>query len=90
MIRAAALCLLLSGCWWDSFTVRPPKPDPFDVHEDMRCEAPCDEAAAPITASPDSAIVSATLEHALRKACETRRRACAEALNRARDARAIK
>lgn len=66
------------------------KPDPVDVHLNEACYAPCTESALPITASPDSAVLSAITEHEYRKQCEVRRQACVQALKRGMDAGVIK
>ena len=58
------------------------KTEPLALQTDASCFAPCTEAAVPITANPDSAVVTAITEHEYRKQCELRRRACADALQR--------
>lgn len=66
------------------------KPDPFDVHLNEACYAPCTEAGAQVTADPDSAVVAAITEHEYRKQCEVRRQACVQALKRGMDAGVIR
>jgi len=89
---------LLTGCnSMRLFT----KPDPFDVKVSPLCNAPCETCdeknPVQVTANPDSALNALATEHLLRticndrvKACETRRTACSDALERAREAQAIK
>jgi hypothetical protein len=94
----AITLLMLCGCnTMRLFT----KPDPFDVHVLPICNAPCEACdeknPVQVTANPDSSLNALTTEHLLRticndrvKSCEVRRTACAEALERAREAQAIR
>jgi len=95
---AAAALLMLTGCnTMRLFT----KPDPFDVKVSPLCNAPCETCdeknPVTVTANPDSSLNALTTEHLLRticngrvKACEQRRTACSDALERAREAQAIR
>lgn len=95
MIRAAILLIvvLLAAC--QPIAV-PLKPDPIDVHVLPECTqaCTCDAPSSIITTDIYSPIDAAVREHDLRKACvaqcEVRRKGCADALDRARKAGAIR
>lgn len=87
--------MLLAGCGNEPRLVAT-KPDPFEAHVLPECTQACTCAASPsvITTDPYSAPNAAVREHDLRKVCvaqcEVRRKACADALDRAQHAGAIK
>ena len=88
-----ASAVLLAGCAAAPPAVFNVKPKLLDVHALPECFVACDQCQngqiAQITTDPDSAVVAAIVEHNARKQCagglalcETRRAACAQALQR--------
>ena len=95
MIRVAAIALLLGAAGCQPLAV-PVKPDPIDVHVPAECTqaCACDVPAPLITLDPYSAVDAALFEHKAGRACvaqcDVRRKGCADALDRARKAGAIR
>jgi len=87
MMRAIALCTLLTGC--NALRILPSKQETLDLHIDPMCYAPCTENGTAVTTDPDSAVVAAIVEYKLRQQCELRRKACSEAIKRGQDAKVI-
>jgi len=87
MMRAIALCILLTGC--NALRILPSKQETLDLHIDPMCYAPCTENGTAVTTDPDSAVVAAIVEYKLRQQCELRRKACSEAIKRGQDAKVI-
>lgn len=94
-MRHAAIALLLAATGCQPVVV-PVKPEPFDVHVLPEClqACACDVTPSVVTTDPYSPLDAATREHDLRKLCvaqcEVRRRACADALERAHKAGVIR
>ena len=85
---------VIAGCVPQA--VVPVKSDPIDVHVPPECQAACtcDVPAVAITENPYSGVDAAVFEHKKGKACvaqcDTRRKGCADAIARGREAGAIK
>lgn len=94
-MRAPAIALLLAAAGCQPVAV-PVKPDPIDVHVPAEClqACACDVPPPLITQDPYSAVDAAVFEHrkgtACLAQCETRRRGCADAIERARKAGVIR
>lgn len=96
MTRTVALAAALAFLAACATTPVPVRQGPLDVHVLPECTqaCTCDVKPSVITADPYEAAAVAVREHKLRKLCveqcDTRRRDCAEAIDRARTAGAIK
>lgn len=90
-MRRAAIALLLGAAGCQPVAV-PVRPEPFDVHVPPECLQACSLGVSPsiVTTDPYSPLDAAVREHYLRNLCEVRRRACADALERARKAGVIR
>ena len=88
MIRlTVATLLLLTGCDMQRVTC---KTDPPDVHIAPECVSACNLELPILTDDPNSIVDAAATERAALKQCDAKRKLCVAALQRAKDAGAIK
>lgn len=85
-IVVLVLLTVLTGC---GPIVKILHQDKYKSNCDSQCYAECNEKVPPITANPDSARFSLELSEVYRGVCGQRRKACAECIQRAKDAGAI-
>lgn len=87
MNKAIAVVLLLTGCA-SQVTCKPP--EPLDVHIAPECLSTCNMDMPILTDDTNSLVDAAVTERAALKQCDAKRKLCIAALQRAREAEAIK